>query len=86
MKNKRKAENAALSIFCRKCRKKHALRECPLDLKNVEPCVICAENYDTNECPSIPCLKYVYQEEVIPNQVEPSVLLIRDHGKFHNQI
>jgi len=60
-----------LSIFCPKCRKKHALRECPLDLLTVETCVICAENHDTKECPSILGVKVVYQEEIIPNQVDP---------------
>ena len=41
LKNKQRVESNALSIFCPKCRKKHALRECPLDLKSVETCVIC---------------------------------------------
>jgi len=62
VKNNQNVENVALSIFCPKCRKKHALRECPLDLKSVETCVICVENHDTNECTSIPGLKAVYQE------------------------
>jgi len=67
VKNKQNAKNVALSIFCPKCRKKHALRECPLDLKRVETCVICVENHDTKECTSIPGLKSVYQEEMISN-------------------
>lgn len=40
IKNKQKDENVALSILCTRCRKKHALRECPLD--SVEICIICA--------------------------------------------
>jgi hypothetical protein len=40
--NKQQAEAEALAIFCPKCRKKHALRECPLDAKVVETCVICS--------------------------------------------
>ena len=47
IKNKQKLENVALSIFCPMQRKKHALRECPLHLRSVETCVICAENKDT---------------------------------------
>ena len=35
VQNKKKVENFALYIFCPKCRKKHALRECPLELKSV---------------------------------------------------
>ena len=48
--------------FVKKFRKKHALRECPLDSKSVETCDICEENHDTKECPPIPGLKVVYQE------------------------
>lgn len=35
IQNKKNTKNVALSIFCPKCRNKHALRECPLDLKRV---------------------------------------------------
>jgi len=35
IQNKQKAEVEALAIFCPKCRKKHALMECPLDAKIV---------------------------------------------------
>jgi len=61
----------ALSIFFQKCRKKHGLRECPFELKIVETCVICAENHDRKECTSIPGIQFVYQEEVMPNNVAP---------------
>lgn len=57
VKNKQMAKNDALSICFSKCRKKHALREFPLDIKSVETCVICAKNNDAKECPSIPGLK-----------------------------
>ena len=39
--NKKKAEAEALAIFFPKCRKKHALRECPLDAKVVDTFLIC---------------------------------------------
>ena len=69
IQNKKKDKNVAFSIFSPKCRKKHVLRECPLDLKSIETCVICAKNHDTKECSSVPSLKAVYQEQV-PNQVD----------------
>jgi len=68
IKNKQKAEAEALAIFFPKCRKKHALRECPLDAKVVETCMICSENHETKDCPSIPGLKAVFQED--PNSME----------------
>ena len=71
VQNNQKVENVALFIFCLKCRKKQALRECPLDLKFIETHVICAENHDNKECPSIPSLKVFYQEEVVSNEVDP---------------
>ena len=58
----------AFSIFFPKSRKKHALRECPLDAKVVETCIICSESHETKDCPSIPGLKAVFQEN--PNSVE----------------
>jgi len=62
VQNKQNAKNSALSIFCPKCRRKHALRECPLYLKSVETCVICAENHDSKEFRLILSLKVFYQE------------------------
>jgi len=59
--NKKKAVNVALSIFFPKCGKTHALRECPL--YSIEICVIRAKNHNMKECPSIPGLKVVFQDE-----------------------
>jgi len=56
VQNKKKVENVAFSIFCPKCRKKDALKECSLDLKSLETSVICVENHNTKEFPSIPSL------------------------------
>ena len=67
IQNKQKAEAEALAIFCPKCRKKHALRECPLDAKVVETCMICSENHETKDCPSILGLKAFFQED--PNSM-----------------
>ena len=68
IQNMQKAEAKTLAIFCPKCRKKHALRECLLDAKVVETCMICSESHETKDCPSIPGLKTVFQED--PNSVE----------------
>ena len=42
---KLKLEGEALSIFCAKCRKKHPIKDCPLN--NVKVCMIYAENHET---------------------------------------
>eukprot|EP00253_Pinus_taeda_P006459 PITA_06459 len=68
IQNKQKAEVEALAIFCPNCRKKHALREFPLYEKVVETCAICSESHETKDCPSIPGLKAVFQED--PNSIE----------------
>jgi len=65
IQSKKNSENVALSIFCPKCQKKHALRECPLASKYVETCVICSDNHDTNECPSLPSIKAIFNDEGI---------------------
>ena len=54
-------EQESLSIFCPKCRRKHPLRECPLDIKETNKCVICADNHATDKCPSIPGLKAIFE-------------------------
>ena len=73
--NKQQAEAEALTIFCPKCRNKHALRECPLEAKVVETCVICSENHETKEFPSIPGLKAVFQED--PSTIESLCFVAR---------
>ena len=60
LQDKQKVETDALTIFCPKCRKKNALRECPLDVKVIETCVICVENHETKKCPSILGLKAIF--------------------------
>lgn len=54
-------EQESLFIFCPKCRKKHLLRECPIDVKGTNKCEICTENHATEKCPSIPRLKAVFE-------------------------
>jgi len=71
LQNKQRFENVALSIFCPRGRKKHALRECSLELKTIETCAICTNNHDTKECPYLPSLKAIFTDEGILEQVEP---------------
>jgi len=66
--NKKKFENVALYILCPRCRKKHALRECPI--YSIEICVICVENHNRKGFPLIPGLKAVFQDEVVTSQDE----------------
>ena len=67
LQNKQKDETNALTIFCPKCINKHSLRECPLDAKFIETCVIFLENHETKSFPSIPGLKVYFQEETTSN-------------------
>jgi hypothetical protein len=59
IKKKKEEENPVLSIFCSKCRKRHPLRECPLD--NVSVCAICMENHKIEDCPSLPGLQAIFR-------------------------
>ena len=92
LQNKQKAESDALAIFYPKCRRKHALRECPLDEKFVETCVICSEKHETKSCPSLPSLKAVFQEETPTNSTESLNFVSRRPWQgpqtqgFHDQI
>ena len=54
-------EQEILSIFCPKRRRKHPLREYPIDVKETNKCAICANNHATDKCPSIPGLKVVFE-------------------------
>ena len=44
-------QDQALSIFCPKCRKKHPLKECPLN--TVEICGLCTSNHKNDDCPRL---------------------------------
>lgn len=47
-KKRQDEQEKELSIFCPKCRRKHALKECLL--YNVQICGFCTENHDTKDC------------------------------------
>jgi hypothetical protein len=59
IRKKQEEENHVLSIFCSKCRKRHPLRECPLD--NISICAICVEDHKTEDCPSLPGLQAIFK-------------------------
>jgi hypothetical protein len=59
VKKKQAEAEAALAIFCSKCREKHPRRECPLD--KVPICTICDKDHETQQCPSLPGIKAALQ-------------------------
>lgn len=77
LQNKHNVETGALAVFCPKCRKKHALRECPLKAKFIETYMICSESHETKNCPSIPGLKVVFQEERTSNPTKSLCFVFR---------
>ena len=42
-----------------------------MDAKIIKACMIFSENHETKGCPLILGLKVVFQEEKVPNSVEP---------------
>jgi hypothetical protein len=44
-----------MAIFCPKCRKKHALKDCPLE--NIQVCAFCTEHHDMFNCPKVKVLQ-----------------------------
>jgi hypothetical protein len=70
-KQKQAEEEQTLAIFFHRCRRKHGLREFPLDL--VQVCAICAKDHATEKFPSLPGLKDVFREE--EEEKEPLYLM-----------
>ena len=60
VKKRQEEENPVLSIFCSKCRKRHPLKECPLNTVSI--CGICMEDHVMEDCPSLPCLQDVFKQ------------------------
>ena len=47
-----------MDVFCPKCQKKHALKDCPLEnVQNVQVCAFCTENHDIFHCSKIKILQ-----------------------------
>ena len=70
-KHKQAVEDITLGVFFPKYRKKHPLKECPLN--KVEVCQLCELNHDTKECPSLPQVKAVLQAST--PYVEPAYFI-----------
>ena len=62
-KQRQAVKDLKLGVFYPRCRKKHPLKECPLD--KVEVCQLCELNHDTKECPSLPQVKAVLQASTL---------------------
>ena len=58
-KHKQVVGDLVLGVFFPKCRKKHPLKEFPLD--KVEVCGLCEFEHDTKDCPSLPKSKAIFQ-------------------------
>jgi hypothetical protein len=59
IKKKREEENAAMSIFFPRCRRKHSSRECPLD--NISVSGFYIKDHSTEKCPSFLVLLDIYR-------------------------
>jgi undecaprenyl pyrophosphate synthase len=77
VKQKQAESDQALSIFCLKCRKKHPLRECPLN--NVQVCLICELDHATDQCPSLPGVKASMK---VTNEEAEAVYLITQRRQW----
>ena len=64
VKRRQEEENLVLSIFCSKCRKKHPLKECPLNTVSI--CGICVEDHTMEDCPLFPGLQAVFKQDNDP--------------------
>ena len=60
VRRRQKEENPVLSIFCSKCRKRHMLKDCPLNTVSI--CGICMEDHATEDCPILLGLQVVFRQ------------------------
>jgi hypothetical protein len=56
---KKKFEDEALAIFCLRCKKKHPIKNCPLN--SISVCGVCVEDHTTEDYPSLPGLQAIYK-------------------------
>jgi hypothetical protein len=73
VKQKQREEEQSLAIFFPRCRRKHGSRECPLEI--IWTCAICAKYHATEQCPSLPGLKFVFKEA--EEETKPVYLMAR---------
>lgn len=62
IKRKQEEEKAALFVLCPNYKRKHAEKECPINV--VEVCRICTHEHPTEQCPSLPGSQAIYKEGV----------------------
>jgi hypothetical protein len=74
-KQKKVEAEQTLAIFCHRCIKKHGPREFPLDV--VWICAICTKDHDTEQCPSLFGLKFVFKE--VEEETKPFYLMAQCH-------
>lgn len=56
---KKKFEDEALAIFYSRFKKKHPVKNFPLN--EISVCGVCIENHETDDCPSLPGLQAIYE-------------------------
>ena len=56
---KKKFEDEALAIFCSRCKKKHPIKNCPLN--SISVCGVCVKDHTTEDCLSLPGLQSIYK-------------------------
>ena len=75
-KMKQDEENAVLSIFCSKCRKRNPLREFLLNVVSI--CGSWVDNHFVEDCPSFPGLQAIFKQGM-----KQSIHLYNPHKKDH---
>ena len=58
-KNRQEEEDATLKIFCPKCRKRHPLKECPIN--TIVVCTLCTEKHSTEIFLALPEIQAIYK-------------------------
>jgi hypothetical protein len=59
MNIKKKFKDEALTIFCSRCKKRHPLKNCPLNVVSLYG--LCVEYHETDNYPSLPRLQDIYK-------------------------
>jgi len=81
-KQKQEAEKASMAVFCSKCRRKHADRECPLNA--IEICGIYTLQHPTEKFPSLPRLHAIYKGSVEIVDQSQATKIPPWRGQSHN--
>eukprot|EP00253_Pinus_taeda_P020736 PITA_20736 len=76
-KKRQEEEDQLIAVFCRKRRKKHALKDCPLE--NIQVCAFCTENHDIFHCSKIKFCRIVIWK-LMQRWTMCISWALRDHG------